>query len=85
MLNWGLSQFDGVAESDAVSGAGVDYDIEHRYAEHDYGAPIEETPALREEVVFVLTAFFPPYHRYSPCDAATNSERIHDRDGRSRG
>lgn len=84
MLRWGLSQFDGVAESDALSGAGVDYDIGHRYAEHDYGAPIEEMPALREEAVFLSTVFCPPQHRYSLGDAATNSERIHDRDGRSR-
>ena len=38
------TQFDGVAEQCAAYDAGIDYDYEHRCAEHEHESQAEETP-----------------------------------------
>jgi hypothetical protein len=37
-------KFDGVAESSAEYDANIDYDYEHRCAEHEHESQAEETP-----------------------------------------
>jgi four helix bundle protein len=44
MLTGMAMEFDGVAESIAASDAGIDYDSEHRCAEHEHGAQTDEAP-----------------------------------------
>jgi hypothetical protein len=44
MLTRMAMKFDGVAEPVAAYDAEIDYDNEHRYAEHEHEAQTEETP-----------------------------------------
>ncbi|WP_168564959.1 four helix bundle protein [Crateriforma spongiae] len=44
MLTRMAMKFDGVAETSAGYQAGVDYDYEHRFAEHEHEMGAEETP-----------------------------------------
>ena len=44
MLTRMAMRFDGVAEQCAAYDAGIDYDNEHRCAEHEHESQAEETP-----------------------------------------
>lgn len=44
MLTRMAMKFDGVAEQGAAYDAEIDYDNEHRYAEHEHESRTEETP-----------------------------------------
>ena len=44
MLTRMAMKFDGVAESIAVCNAAIDYDYEHRWAEHEHESQTEEMP-----------------------------------------
>ena len=45
MLTRKAMQFDGVAEWSTEYDAEIDYDNEHRFAEHEHESQTEETPA----------------------------------------
>jgi len=44
MLTRMAMKFDGVSESGAAYDVEIDYDNEHRYAEHEHESQTEETP-----------------------------------------
>jgi hypothetical protein len=56
MLTRMAMKFDGVAEPGAAYDAEIDYDNEHRCAEHEHESQTEETPELRL-VVEILHEF----------------------------
>ena len=49
MLTRMAMKFDGVAESSATYAAEIDYDYEHRCAEHEHDSRTEETPEPWDE------------------------------------